>query len=117
MRGSRFGGLLIGVGAVVGVAAVVGLVVGFEPAKLPPVLLNIAVYKLTFAAAAGLLAAGAVVQRYARRPPEAAPTDASAHPLDTGRQRPMLSEPAPDPLGDRSDRDAARGAEVRDQSR
>lgn len=43
------------------------LVVGFEPAKLPAALLNIAVYKLAFAAAAGLLAAGAIVQRYARR--------------------------------------------------
>ena len=67
MRTSRFGQLLLVVGGAVGVAAVIGLVVGFEPAKLPAALLNIAVYKLTFAAAAGLLAAGAVVRRYAQR--------------------------------------------------
>jgi hypothetical protein len=67
MRASRFGQVLLAIGGIVGLAAVVGLVVGFEPAKLPAALLNIAVYKLTFAAAAGLLAAGAIVQRYARR--------------------------------------------------
>lgn len=66
MRTSRFGQILLVVGGSVGVAAVVGLVLGFEPAKLPDALLNIAVYKLTFAAAAGLLAAGAIVRRYAR---------------------------------------------------
>ena len=67
MRTPRVGELLLATGAVVGVIAVVGLVVGFEPSKLPPALLNIAVYKLTFGAAAGLLAAGAVVRRYAKR--------------------------------------------------
>ncbi len=54
--------------------AVVGLVAGFEPSKLPPALLNIAVYKLTFGAAAGLLAAGGLQAtrestRLQRRPP------------------------------------------------
>ena len=63
----RLGEVLLAIGAVVGVVAVVGLVVGFEPSKLPPALLNIAVYKLTFGAAAGLLAAGAVVRRHAKR--------------------------------------------------
>jgi hypothetical protein len=67
MRASRFGQGLLAIGGIVGLTAVVGLVVGFEPAKLPAALLNIAVYKLTFAAAAGLLTAGAIVQRYARR--------------------------------------------------
>ena len=67
MGTSRFGQLLLVIGGVVGVAAVVGLVVGFEPASLPPSLINIAVYKLTFVAAAGLLGAGATVRRYARR--------------------------------------------------
>ena len=52
------GEVLLAIGAAVGVIAVVGLVAGFEPSKLPPALLNIAVYKLTFGAAAGLLAAG-----------------------------------------------------------
>ena len=67
MRTSRFGQLLLVVGGAVGVTAVIGLVVGFEPAKLPAALLNIAVYKLTFVAAAGLLAAGAVVRRHGQR--------------------------------------------------
>ena len=40
--------MLLAIGAAVGVIAVVGLVAGFEPSKLPPALLNIAVYKLTF---------------------------------------------------------------------
>lgn len=66
MRTSRFADMLLLIGGFVGVAAVVGLVVGFEPSKLPAAVLNIAVYKLTFAAAAGLLAAGALVRRYAR---------------------------------------------------
>jgi hypothetical protein len=67
VRTPRLGEVLLAIGAGVGVAAVIGLVVGFEPSKLPPALLNIAVYKLTFGAAAGLLAAGAVVRRYAKR--------------------------------------------------
>lgn len=115
MRTSRFGGLLIAVGAAVGVAAVVGLVVGFEPANLPPAILNIAVYKLTFAAAAGLLAAGAVVQRYARRPRDMT-DDAATKPLDTGGEPPMLPQPMPDSIGNRSDRDVAQARGVRDHS-
>jgi hypothetical protein len=67
MKTGRFGGLLLATGAAVGVAAVVGLVTGFEPSRLPPALIDIAVYKLTFAAAAGLLAAGAIVRRYSKR--------------------------------------------------
>jgi hypothetical protein len=67
MKTRRFGGLLLATGAAVGVAAVVGLVVGFEPSRLPAALIDIAVYKLTFAAAAGLLTAGAIVRRYAKR--------------------------------------------------
>ena len=67
MKTGRFGGLLLATGAVVGVAAVVGLVTGFEPSRLPAALIDIAVYKLTFVAAAGLLAAGAIVRRYAKR--------------------------------------------------
>ena len=67
MRTSRFADLLLLIGAAVGVAAIIGLVIGFEPAKLPDALVNIAVYKLTFVAAGGLLTAGAIVRRYVRR--------------------------------------------------
>ena len=44
-----------------------GLLVGFEPARLPAALLNIAAYKLTFLAALFLIAAGAGIARFARR--------------------------------------------------
>jgi hypothetical protein len=44
------------------------LLVGFEPARLPRELLNIAAYKLTFLAAGGLLVAGAVALRRERGP-------------------------------------------------
>ena len=67
MKTGRFGGLLLATGAAVGVAAVVGLVTGLEPSRLPAGLIDIAVYKLTFVAAAGLIAAGAIVRRYAKR--------------------------------------------------
>lgn len=69
MRAARIGPILLGLGLVVGAAAGVGLLVGFEPAQLPRALLNIAAYKLTFLAAAGLIAAGALVLRYGRRGP------------------------------------------------
>lgn len=64
---SRIGRLLLGLGVVIGGAAGVGLLAGFEPARLPPALLNVAVYKLLFAAALAILAAGAVVLRHAGR--------------------------------------------------
>src|SRR5262245_9454686 len=67
LRATRTGRPFLGAGLVVGVAAGIGLLVGFEPARLPPALLNIAVYKLTFVAAVGLLAAGATLLRYGRR--------------------------------------------------
>ena len=67
MRAARIGAFLLALGLVVGVAAGVGLLLGFEPARLPRELLNIAAYKLTFLAAGGLLAAGALALRYERR--------------------------------------------------
>ena len=64
MRLDRVGGVLLVTGAIVGVIAVVGIAVGFEPSQLPPKLLDIAAYKLTFGAAAVLLAIGAIVRRH-----------------------------------------------------
>ena len=67
MRADKIGRLLLAAGLLVGIAGGVGLLTGFEPARLPRALLNIAAYKLTFVAAFGLLAVGAVFRRYARR--------------------------------------------------
>lgn len=106
MRTSRFGGLLLATGAAVGVAAVVGIVTGFEPSRLPPALLDIAVYKLTFAAAAGLLAAGAIVRRYAKRdlgrvePREPAALHVQLDPPLLPEEPPSDVAARPDPLAD-----------------
>jgi hypothetical protein len=89
------GRVLLGVGLVVGIAAGVGLLVGFEPSRLPPALLNIAAYKLTALAAAGLLAAGAIVLRYARREAEG-----SAHRATRTEPRALGDGPADEiPVG------------------
>lgn len=67
MRSAWFGNVLLAAGVVAGLAAVLGLAVGFEPSKLPPALLDIAAYKLTFGAAAGLLVVGAWIRRSSKR--------------------------------------------------
>jgi len=67
VRTATIGRILLGLGALVGIAASVGLLIGFEPARLPAALLNIAAYKLTALAAVGLLAGGAVILRRAGR--------------------------------------------------
>ena len=83
MRADRVGPLLLVLGLVVGGAAGIGLLTGFEPAQLPRALLNIAAYKLTFLAAGGLLAAGALLVRHGRRSssdhPPTAPTGDARH--------------------------------------
>ena len=67
MSAMRIGRLLLTLGVLVGAAAGVGLLLGFEPARLPPALLNLAAYKLTFLAALAILAAGASLVRYGRQ--------------------------------------------------
>lgn len=67
MRAARLGSVLLALGLLVGLVGSVGLLLGFEPARLPPALLNIAAYKLVFLTAIGLLAVGAIVRRAARR--------------------------------------------------
>lgn len=89
MRASRIGGFLLATGVLAGIAAGVGLVLGFEPSRLPPALLDIAAYKLTFLAAGGLLAAGAIIRRRANR----ADAESRAQPLDPERESAMLREP------------------------
>jgi hypothetical protein len=102
MQARHLSSALLALGLLVGVAAAVGLLVGFEPARLPAALLNLAAYKLTFLAALGLLAAGAVVARYSRRADEragarpglvgaAAPGGAS--PAATPTRAPVTAEP------------------------
>jgi hypothetical protein len=74
MSATRIGRMLLALGVLVGGAASIGLILGVEPAQLPPALLRIAVYKLTFLASLSILAAGAMVLRHARL------TEASRHP-------------------------------------
>ena len=66
MRRDTLGTALLILGLLVGLAAVAGMAVGFTPA-LSPFVLRLVVYKLGFAAAAGLLVAGALVRRAAGR--------------------------------------------------
>jgi hypothetical protein len=78
MRVVLVGRLLLALGLLVGLVASIGLLVGFEPAKLPPALLNLAAYKLTYLAALALLAVGAMFRRLGRR----GVRDAFPRPLD-----------------------------------
>jgi hypothetical protein len=88
---SRIGPLLLSLGLLVGGLAGLGLMVGFEPARLPAELLNIAAYKLTFMAAGGLLVAGGLLIRYSRRRGRNSEPESLASP-----SRPELSQgPAP----------------------
>jgi len=82
--------VLLALGVLVGAAAGVGLLVGFEPARLPATLLNIAAYKLTFLAAVGLLGAGASLLRHARRetPPDPAARVPTNRAKELGEGRP-----------------------------
>ncbi len=66
MRIATMGMLLRVGGLLVGIVAVVGLAMGADVVHLPPWLVKIAIYKLTFIAAIALLVAGAMVGRRAR---------------------------------------------------
>ena len=114
MRPAHVGRLLLTLGVLVGVAASVGLLVGFEPARLPRTLINLAAYKLTFIAALGLLAGGAMFLRLARRTkPGAAPADDSKL-RDRAYDPPLLDDRrvGPPAIGLRE-----RSAETVDESR
>jgi len=73
MRRSTLGSLLLALGLLVGLVAGVALAAGVAPPPLSHFVLKVVVYKLTFAAALGLIAAGAMVQRWARRGHAAGP--------------------------------------------
>lgn len=66
MRLTTVGLLLRVCGLVVGVAAVAALALGVDLSQLSPFLVKIALYKLAFIAALGLLVAGAMLGRRAR---------------------------------------------------
>jgi hypothetical protein len=109
MRTSRLGGFLLAVGAAVGVVAFVGLATGFEPSRLPPALLDIAAYKLTIAAAAGLLVVGAMIRRRGLR--EEARSD-GARARDTAHAAPAREALPPMPLDDIPVPDAKEASKV-----
>lgn len=62
MTGRSLSQFLVAVGAVVAVAAGVAMTVGWEP-RLSPFMLKVVFYKLSFLAAAGLIAVGAIIGR------------------------------------------------------
>jgi hypothetical protein len=92
----------LALGLLVGAVAGLGMVVGFEPARLPAALLNIAAYKLAFLAALSLIAAGGVAGRYARsRAVPRAPQlsgDVVGGALGPGASGIQRSEPEPEPV-------------------
>jgi hypothetical protein len=98
MSAIHLGRVLLALGVLVGAAAAVGLVLGFEPARLPPALLNIAAYKLTFLAALAILAAGASLVRYARQRARSAPPG-PASPVRLGRPELVAGRAGGTPVG------------------
>ncbi len=66
MKRSTIASLLLACGLLVGLGAAAALLLGVDPTRLPPFLVKVALIKLTFIAAAGLLVAGAVIGRRVR---------------------------------------------------
>jgi hypothetical protein len=76
-------------GLLVGLAAAAALMLGVDPTRFSPFLVKVALYKLTFIAAAGLLTAGALLGRHARRvnrrdPAPLPPHDEASRPTSAG---------------------------------
>lgn len=67
MRTSTVAKTLLVLGALVGGAAGVALALGLRADRLPPWMITVGMYKLAFIAAGGLLVAGALLGRAARR--------------------------------------------------
>jgi uncharacterized membrane protein YedE/YeeE len=102
----RFGDLLLGLGLIVGIGAIVGYELDIIP-TLPPAVLKLVLYKLIFVGGLGLLVAGALIRRLARRM-EVSDVDSKsrAHELKSV-PNPLPSPPADEVLG--------RAAAVRDK--
>ena len=89
---------LLALGLLVGAATAIAMAVGFEPAPASGFLVKVALYKLTFIASLGLLAAGAIVGRWTRRADRTAVqsdvSGAGAPLADSGRHdAALLGEP------------------------
>ena len=67
MHRSTIASSLLACGLVVGLGATAALLLGVDPTRLSPFLVRIALFKLAFIAAAGLLTAGALLGRHARQ--------------------------------------------------
>lgn len=78
MRARTLGTILLALGAAVGLAASLAIAFDIDLTRLPPFLVKVALLKLTFIAALGLLAAGALVLRRTRR--ERTPDTTGARP-------------------------------------
>jgi hypothetical protein len=89
----RMANVFMSLGAVIGVLGCIGLAVGFRPSQLPAGLLDLSVYKLIFVAAAGVIAAGAILGRAARRGERDA-----AEATETPRQAELQTGGRPDEL-------------------
>ena len=67
MRFTTLSKALLILGALVGTLAGLAMVLGLRLDQLPPWMITVGMYKLTFMAAAGLFVAGALIGRAARR--------------------------------------------------
>lgn len=67
MRRRTLSNILLSSGAILGVVTTLGWMIGYDPTPLSPALVTIALYKLTYIAAGGMLVAGALSGRWARR--------------------------------------------------
>jgi len=76
MRRIQVANVFLVTGLAVGVVAGLALAFGIVP-RLSPFMMKVVIYKLSFIGAAGLLAAGAVLRRWARRDARPGERDAS----------------------------------------
>ena len=78
MRRTQVANLFLAAGVAVGVVSAVALALDIVP-RLSPFMMKVVVYKLAFIGAGSLLAAGAVLRRWARRDARARATEPAHH--------------------------------------